>query len=101
TDTYIHSSVVEQIKKKTAVSAIPVAACGRMIFQNAARREYPSTSAASSYARGISSINPFINHTASERLNAVYRMINPRCEFWRFSSRYIRKIGMTTASGGM
>ena len=59
------------MNEKTDVAAIPVADCGRTIFQNVSKRVYPSTSAASSYSIGISSMNPFISQTQKDKLIAV------------------------------
>src|SRR5882672_10141159 len=47
-----------KIKQKIAVAAMPVVACGSTTLKKAWRRVYPSTIAASSYSRGISSMNP-------------------------------------------
>ena len=46
-------------------------------------------------------MKPFMSQTASERLNAVYRTISPRCVLGRSQTRYMSKTGATTARGGM
>jgi len=89
-----------KIKQKMAVAAMPVAAWGKMILKKALMREYPSTMAASSYSRGISSIKPFNNHTDRLKLTTVYSIIIPRCESLKPSFRYIRKMGTAAAMGG-
>src|SRR5467141_28032 len=60
-----------KMRQKIAVATIPVAAWGRTTFRKACRRVYPSTNAASSYSRGISSMNPLSSQTASDTLTAV------------------------------
>ena len=45
-------------------------------------------------------MNPFMSHTARERLNDVYRIIRPKWVFCRSNWRYMIRIGTTTASGG-
>ncbi len=45
-------------------------------------------------------MKPFISHTENDRLNAVYRMINPTCVSTSPTARYMRNIGIATTTGG-
>src|SRR5690606_35179328 len=57
--------------------------------------------AASSYSEGTWSTKPFIIQIVKGTLKAVYMRMRPSWESMSPSVRYMRKIGITTTTGGM
>ena len=95
-----NSSFQLRIKHKTAVAAMPGAARGNSTFMNVPALVLPSICAASSISLGMSSKNPRIIQTTSDKLNDVCAKITAESVSTSPNLEKIRNMGTTTEMAG-